>query len=433
MYSEKFSAQVRDAVEQARMASEDVQVIVRFQSEGGQRSIGRLATGAGTIKVNQEYRTIPATALSLTPAALDELTDSDDVAEVWLDETVHILLDVSTPHIRAPQVWEQLGNDGEGVTICVVDTGIDATHPDFAGRVGLTADFSGKGSAEDGNGHGTHVASTAAGTGAASGGKYIGVAPGATIMAAKALADNGSGRMSNVMAGLEWAAQNGADVLNLSLGSRGSSDGSDALSTMCNAIVDMGKIMVVAAGNSGPRQSTIGSPGAAEQVITVGASNDQDSVARFSSRGPTADGRVKPDVVAPGSRIVAARAAGTSVGQVVDEHYTTASGTSMATPHVAGLVALMLRADTGLGPAEVKRMLMATSVDINSSDLGQTEADKNIQGDGRIDALTAVQFADSGQQPPPHKPSLPVPSPTPPNPSPPIGCMAAPLKLLKLI
>lgn len=432
MYSEKFSAHVRDVIGQARAANEEVQVIVRFHSISGQRSIGRMAAAVGAIKVNQEFRLLPATALSLQPSALDELTGSDDVAEIWLDEEVHILLDVSTPHIRAPHVWEQLNNDGEGVTICVVDTGIDATHPDFTGRVGVTADFSGKGSAVDGNGHGTHVASTAAGTGAASGGKYVGVAPGATVMAAKALADNGSGRMSNVMAGLEWAAQNGADVLNLSLGSRGNSDGSDALSSMCNAIVDLGKIMVVAAGNSGPRQSTIGSPGAAEKVITVGASNDQDSVARFSSRGPTADGRVKPDVVAPGSKIAAARAAGTSVGQVVDEHYTTASGTSMATPHVAGLVALMLRADSGLGPADIKRMLMATSVDINSSGLGENEADKNIQGDGRVDALTAVQYADTGQQPPPHKPSLPVPAPPSPNPSPPIGCMAAVLRFFKI-
>lgn len=430
MYSDKFPAHVRDVIDRAREVNDQVQVIIRFHSTGSQRNIGRLTAGVGAIKVNQEFSLIPATALSMEVATLDELSVSDDVAEIWLDEDVHILLDVSTPHIRAPQVWEQLRNDGEGVTICIVDTGIDATHPDFAGRVGLTADFSGKGSAEDGNGHGTHVASIAAGTGAASGGKYIGVAPGATIMAAKALADNGSGRMSNVMAGLEWAAQNGADVLNLSLGSRGASDGSDALSTMCNAIVDLGKVMVVAAGNSGPRQRTIGSPGAADKVITVGASTDQDSVARFSSRGPTADGRVKPDVVAPGSRIVACRATGTSVGQVVDDHYTTASGTSMSCPHVAGLCALMLKADSGLEPAAVKKMLMATSVNINITESGPTPEDKYIQGDGRIDALTAAQFADTGQQPPPHKPSLPVPAPPSPNPGP--GCMAAVLNLFRI-
>ena len=427
MYSDKFPAHVRDAIEKARESDEEVQVIVRFHSAGSQRGIGRLTAGVGAIKVNREFSLIPATALSLEAATLDELSNSDEVEEIWLDEEVHILLDVSTPHIRAPQVWEQMRNDGEGVTICVVDTGIDATHPDFAGRVGLTADFSGKGSAVDGNGHGTHVASITAGTGAASGGKYLGVAPGATIMAAKVLADNGSGRMSNVMAGLEWAAQNGADVLNLSLGSRGASDGSDALSTMCNAVVDLGKTMVVAAGNSGPRQRTIGSPGAAEKVITVGASTDQDSVARFSSRGPTADGRVKPDIVAPGSKIAAARAAGTSVGQIVDDHYTTASGTSMSCPHVAGLCALMLRADSGLIPADIKKMLMATSVDINISESGPTQEDRYIQGDGRIDALTAAQYADTGQQPPPHKPSLPVPAPPSPNPAP--GCLAAALQL----
>ena len=430
MYSDKYPAHVRDVIEKARAADEEVQVIVRFHSPDSQRNIGRLTSGTGAIKVNHEFSLIPATALSLEAATLDELSDSDDVTEIWLDEVVQILLDVSTPHIRAPQVWEQMRNDGEGVTICVVDTGIDATHPDFAGRVGLTADFSGKGSAVDGNGHGTHVASIAAGTGAAGGGKYAGVAPGATIMAAKALADNGSGRMSSVMAGLEWAAQNGADVLNLSLGSRGASDGSDALSTMCNAVVDLGKIMVVAAGNGGPRQRTIGSPGAAEKVITVGASTDQDSVARFSSRGPTVDGRAKPDVVAPGSKIVAARAAGTSVGQVVDEHYTTATGTSMACPHVAGLSALMLKADSGLEPAEIKKMLMATSVDINISESGPTQEDRYIQGDGRVDALTAAQYADTGQQPPPHKPSLPVPAP--PSPNPPTGCLAAPLRLFKI-
>lgn len=431
MYTDKFSANVRDAIEGARAANEEVQVIVRFYTEEGQRSIGRLTAGSGIVKVNNAFSVIPATALSLAPNALDELTESDDVAEVWLDEAVHILLDASTPHIRAPQVWEQLSNDGEGVTICVVDTGIDAAHVDFSGRVGLTADFSGKGTAVDGNGHGTHVASIAAGNGAASGGKYIGVAPGATIMAAKVLADNGSGRMSNVMAGLEWAAQNGADILNLSLGSRGNSDGADALSTMCNAVVDLGKVMVVAAGNRGPRQRTIGSPGAADKVITVGSSNDKDSVSRFSSRGPTADGRAKPDLVAPGSKIVACRASGTSVGQVVDDNYTTASGTSMSTPHVAGLCALMLRADSGLGPTEIKNMLMATCVDINLTEESGAREAKYIQGDGRIDALTAAQYADTGQQPPPHKPSLPVPAP-PPNPDPPTGCLAAPLNLLRL-
>ena len=229
-------------------------------------------------------------------------------------------------------MWQQLGNRGEGVTVCIIDTGIDSDHPDFAGRIGLTKDFSGKGSVEDGNGHGTHVASTVAGTGAASNGKYVGVAPAASILVAKVLSDAGGGRMSDVMAGVEWAVQNGADVLNLSLGSDGNSDGKDALSTMCNVAVD--------AGNAGPGANTVGSPGAADKVITVRASTDTDGMANFSSRGPTADGRVKPDISAPGTKIIAARATGTPL----DDNYTSAQGTSMATPHVAGLCALILKA-----------------------------------------------------------------------------------------
>ncbi len=423
MAPEKFSAHVRDVVEQARITNEEVQVIVKFRSARSRRGIGSLFSGVRAITVNQDYSLIPAVALSLAPASLDELSDADEVEEIWLDEIIYMMLDVSTPLIGAPQVWERLENRGEGVTICVIDTGIDADHPDFAGRISLTADFTGKGSAADGNGHGTHVASIAAGAGTASDGKYVGVAPAASIMAAKTLSDNGSGRMSNVMAGLEWAAQNGADILNLSLGNKGSSSGADALSTMCNVIVDLGKVMVVAAGNSGPRRRTVGSPGAAEKVITVGASTDHDSIARFSSRGPTADDRVKPDLVAPGSKIVGARAANTSVGHPVDDSYTTANGTSMATPHVAGLCALMLKANAKLLPADIKSRLMATCVDIDQ--------DENAQGRGRVDALAAVHAASSAPVPtPPPTPSLPAPIPTP-EPNPAKGCLMAPLRVFK--
>ena len=122
MDSEKLSAHVRDVIEQARANDEEVQVIVRFQSAQSQRKMGSLTSGAGAIKVNQEFRLIPATALSLSPATLDELSHLDEVENVWLDEMVHILLDVSTPLIRAPEVWEQLNNTGEGVTICMPST-----------------------------------------------------------------------------------------------------------------------------------------------------------------------------------------------------------------------------------------------------------------------------------------------------------------------
>ncbi len=436
MASDKITARVRSVVEQAAASGEPVPVIVKFKDA---RGIGAFRSRVGemaAMSVEQEYQIIPAVALKADPARLDELAELEEVEQVWFDEEVHTMLDVSVPHIGAPQIWQELNNRGEGVTICVVDTGIDSSHPDFEGRIGFTSDFSGKGSVDDGNGHGTHVASIAAGSGAASNGKYVGVAPGASIMVAKVLADNGSGRMSNVMAGVEWAAQNGADVINLSLGSSGSSDGTDALSTICNAVVDMGKTVVVAAGNDGPGSSTVGSPAAAEKVITVGASTDNDQIASFSSRGPTADGRVKPDVVAPGSGIVAARATGTSMGRPVDDRYTQANGTSMATPHVTGLCALILKANPGMLGADVKQRLMSTAVDLG--------LDGNVQGSGRVDAVAAVKGApEPTPEPPPEPeptPPPPEPEPTPPPPEPeptpppaPPGCLGSILKVIGLI
>lgn len=421
MALEKYSAPVRDVIEQARVTNEEVPVIVKFRSEQSKWAIRTRSDVTSTLTIKQDYHLIPATALSADLASLDRLSDADEVEVIWLDEPVSILLDVSTPLIRAPYVWEHWGYQGEGVTICVIDTGIDVDHPDFAGRIRLTADFTNKGSAADGNGHGTHVVSIVAGTGQASAGKYIGVAPAAMIMAAKVLTDKGSGQMSGVMAGLEWAARNGADVLNLSLGSEGSSDGSDALCTMCNAIVDLGKVVVVAAGNSGPRRRTIGSPGAAEKVITVGASTDRDRIARFSSRGPTADGRLKPDLVAPGSNIVAARAAATSMGRVVNDMYTSANGTSMAAPHVVGLCALMLQANPQLLPADIKSKLMNTCLDIDQ--------DETVQGGGRVDALAALLEPGAPlPEPIPDPPPIPEPSPLPPG----GGCLTAILRVFSL-
>ena len=421
MALEKYSAPVRDVIEQARVTNEEVPVIVKFRSEQSKWAIRTRSDVTSTLTIKQDYHLIPATALSADLASLDRLSDADEVEVIWLDEPVSILLDVSTPLIRAPYVWEHLGYQGEGVTICVIDTGIDADHPDFAGRIRLTADFTNKGSAADGNGHGTHVVSIVAGTGQASAGKYAGVAPAAMIMAAKVLTDKGSGQMSGVMAGLEWAARNGADILNLSLGSEGSSDGSDALCTMCNAIVDLGKVVVVAAGNSGPRRRTIGSPGAAEKVITVGASTDRDRIARFSSRGPTADGRLKPDLVAPGSNIVAARAAATSMGRVVNAMYTSANGTSMAAPHVVGLCALMLQANPQLLPADLKSKLMNTCRDIDQ--------DETVQGGGRVDALAALLEPGAPlPEPLPDPPPIPEPSPLPPG----GGCLTAMLRVFSL-
>lgn len=432
--SDKLTPRTRDLIQSARGGGEPVPVIVQFKAGRGREVFATGSREISAMNVTQDYSIIPAAAVAVDPNQIDALAELEGVENVWFDEPVHTMMDVSVPHMGADKVWQQLGNRGEGVTVCIIDTGIDSDHPDFAGRIGLTKDFSGKGSVEDGHGHGTHVASTVAGTGAASNGKYMGVAPAASIMVAKVLSDAGGGRMSDVMAGVEWAVQSGADVLNLSLGSDGNSDGKDALSTMVNAAVDAGKVVVVAAGNAGPGANTVGSPGAAEKPITVGASTDADGMANFSSRGPTADGRVKPDISAPGTKIIAARATGTSMGQAVDDNYTSAQGTSMATPHVAGLCALMLKANPRLTPAQVKGILRDTSINLN--------LDANIQGQGRVDALAAVTAAAAVPPPGPPKPDPkptpeptpePTPTPTPTPPKTPIGCLGAILKVFGLL
>ncbi|HEY9334365.1 MAG TPA: S8 family serine peptidase, partial [Kribbella sp.] len=171
--------------------------------------------------------------------------------KIWLDGSVRASLDVSVPQIGAPVAW-QAGYDGTGTQVAVLDTGADTAHPDLAGRIGLQADFTEKGSIADGHGHGTHVAATVAGSGAASGGSRKGAAPGAELMIGKVLDDGGSGLDSAVIAGMEWAANNGADVVNMSLGSNSPSNGFDLISEVANELTDeYHSLFVAAAGNLG--------------------------------------------------------------------------------------------------------------------------------------------------------------------------------------
>jgi serine protease AprX len=263
------------------------------------------------------------------------------------------------------------------------------------------------------------VASIAAGSGAASEGKYRGVAPEATLYAAKVLDAGGGGTMSGVMAGIEWAVDQGVHVINLSLGSDESCDGTDALSTLCDeAVRQYGIVVCVAGGNAGPRAGTIGSPGCARWVITIGAVNDSDQIASFSSRGPTADGRVKPDLVFPGVDIVAAQASGTALGTVIAPGYVQLSGTSMATPHAAGSAALLLQAERSITPNQVKWALLTTAVQLGEN--------PNAQGGGRGDVLAAYQKVVN--QPLPELPE--PPEPAPPGGPPPSGCLAQVRRLL---
>jgi len=383
-------------------------VIVEYATEQ------RVLRGAPPVRGLQHvrrYRLRPYEQVYATPSAIAALEEEPEVVRIFEDLPVHAYLDVSVPHIQVPRVWDE-GLSGDGIRIAVLDTGVDAEHPDLRDRIVANTDFTGEG-LEDLNGHGTHCASAAVGTGAASNGKYRGVAPGASLYAAKVLDAGGYGMTSDVMAGVDWAVEQGVHVISLSLGSAGPGDGTDALSEICDAAVEAGTLVLVAAGNDGPTPYTVGAPGCARLVITIGASNDQDAVASFSSRGPTRDGRVKPDVVLPGVGIVAARARGTGMGTVVNDYYTSASGTSMATPQGAGVCALLLEAEPDLAPAEIKARLMDTAIDLGE--------DPYAQGRGRVDAWRALQAETA-----PQDPSLPPPVPQP---NPVDGCRSALLRL----
>ena len=304
------------------------------------------------------------------------------VQKLWLDGKVTADLDRSVAQIGAPTAWEA-GYDGTGVTVAVLDTGVDAEHPDLAGQVGAEENFSESDTVQDGFGHGTHVAATIAGTGAGSDGLRKGVAPGATILSGKVLDDEGSGWESDIIAGMEWAVGAEADVVNMSLGG-GPTDGTDPLSVAVNELSDTtDTLFVVSAGNDGPGASTVGTPGSADRALTVGAVDRDESLADFSSRGPRlGDLAIKPDITAPGVDIAAARASGTSMGTPVDALYTRASGTSMAAPHVAGAAALLAAQHPTWTDEQLKDGLVSTA---RLGDLTEYE-----QGGGRVDVSRAV-------------------------------------------
>ena len=331
-------------------------------------------------------------AVHLNYTTIFDLAETPQITHIWLDREFQISQDQNIGIIEDPTELTQIETsynrtiDGSGITIAILDTGIDATHPDFyfpngTSKITGAASFTGE-TPNDNNGHGTDVASIAAGTGAASQGEYAGVAPGASLLNVKVLDDNGMGAESWIISGIQWAVDNNATIINMSFTGDTSSDGTDPLSTTINWATQQGVVCVVAAGNSGPSTYSVDSPGAAESAITVGASTSNDVVASFSSVGPTADNRIKPDVVAPGVDIVAARAAGTSMGTPISQYYTVASGTSMAAPEVAGAAALLLDAHPSWTPSQIKMALANYAEELGANVLQQ--------GSGRIDVCRAV-------------------------------------------
>lgn len=310
-------------------------------------------------------------------AKTDSLQFEHGIEKIWLDGRVEATLENSVPQIGAPTAWES-GFTGKGIKVAVLDSGIDRNHPDVAGQLDEAVSFVPGETVDDGNGHGTHVASTVLGTGAASDGKNKGVAPEARLVVGKVLSDQGSGLDSWIIDGMEWASER-AKVVNMSLGTSEPSDGTDPMSQAVNKISkEKGTLFVIAAGNSGA-EGSIGSPGAADSALTIGAVDKTDNLAYFSSKGPRfGDMGLKPDLSAPGVGILAAR----SNFAPGSGFYSSKDGTSMATPHVAGAAAILLQKNPDWNGSQLKETLMSTSKKLNYSAFHA--------GTGRLDVPAAL-------------------------------------------
>lgn len=354
-------------------------------------------------KIISTFTSFPFLAVELPYREIFNLASQNFVAHVFLDTKIKPCLDESVPLIKPPTEWNQLETqfgfpiNGSGIRIAILDSGIDTNHPDLDDfdddpattdpKVIAEACFTGEGHTHDNRGHGTHCASIAAGTGNASGYQYVGVAPGAYLLNGKVIHDLGYGTTSWSISGIEWAISQSANIISISFGSDpwgGSGNGTDPLSLTVDWAVNQGAICTIAAGRYGSwGEFSIATPGVAKLAITVGATNQEDIVTPSSSRGPTGDFRLKPDVCAPGAFIIAARANNSDMGNPVNEYYTSASGTSMATPHVAGAAALILQTHPTWNPMMVKSALMGNAKPLENTVLWK-------QGAGRIQICEAL-------------------------------------------
>jgi subtilisin family serine protease len=301
-------------------------------------------------RVDKKFHKIPAVVTEASPEEIVKIASYKSVEKIYLNEKVNLLLNNSVPMIKANQVVAE-GIDGTGIKVCIVDTGIDDSHPSLKPLIAEYDFLNNDTDATDDNGHGTHVAGIIASQDPI----YKGVAPGTSLMVAKAFDAYGLGDYADVMEGIEWCADNGADIISLSLGGDKTyskdCDG-DPIAALVNNIVSDGIIVVVSAGNSGT--SGLTSPGCASKAIAVGAVDKDGIVADFSSRGN------ELDLVAPGVSIKSTVPT-TNCNLCDTSGFKYLSGTSMAAPHVAGVIALLLQSNPSLSVDQIKNALYSTT------------------------------------------------------------------------
>lgn len=347
-------------------------------------------------------------AVMQVPASqLKSLAQNEDIISISKSRTMH-LLDTSKAvsatkeeaytyglnKINLPGLKAKAPSiNGLGVRVGILDTGIDASHPDLKDRVLMFKDFiNGKSSPYDDNEHGTHVAGTISGGNAS--GTTIGIAPAVKLIIGKVFSSSGSASEADLLRAMQWIADpdgnpqtnDGPSLVSNSWGGGEPSSSMDPMDdSFCKAIagwVKVGILPVFAAGNSGPSKGSVNLPGACPQVLTAGATDENDKIARFSSRGPAhwkSGDVIKPTVSAPGVKVISSVPGG---------KYAAFSGTSMATPHVAGLAALVVQANPNISVENIQKAIISGATHLGSVD-GQEP--NNDYGAGRIDAVNTIK------------------------------------------
>src|SRR6266545_864313 len=372
----------------------DVTALVEFGYDDSRADLPLIVTGTGAGTGVAALRAVPGgTAFHAPKKGIEAVwrnlsggtgLRAASASKLWLDGLLKPVLTESVPQVGAPAAWAA-GFTGDGVKVGVVDSGIDATHPDLAGRVVAARNFHEDGDDRDLTGHGTHVAATIAGIGAD--GAHKGVALGAKLVSARVCNPDGCPE-SAILDGMQWVAGQGVRVINMSLGGT-DTEGRDLLEEAVDRITaQSGVLFVIAAGNSGEEgDGTVGTPGSADSALTVGAVTKTDELAGFSSRGPRlGDGALKPDITAPGVSIVAAFSKD-AVEPPRDPRpggRAALSGTSMATPHVAGGAAVLAQRHPDWKPAQLKSALMGSA---------KTSPDIQVyaQGAGGLDLARGIK------------------------------------------
>lgn len=351
----------------AGIGTEKVKVIIAFHEQPGPAEEALIRAFGGSVKFT--YDIVPAIAATVPLAALEGLSRNPKVARIEADVEIHALgetLPWGVDQIDAELV-HKAGNTGDGIKVAVIDSGVDRSHPDLFGQVAGGYDFVNDDTLPmDDNGHGTHVAGTiAAITGNEVG--VIGVAPKVSIYALKVLDASGSGNFSNIIAALQWCIDNGIQITNNSYGS--STNPGLSVETAFISAETAGILNIAAAGNEGNRKGTgdsVGYPAAYDSVVAVAATDSNNVRAYFSSTGP------KVEISAPGVSINST---------IPNNSYATYSGTSMASPHVAGVAALVKFANPSWTPDQIRSKMITTA-----DPLG----DPNWYGAGLVDAEEAA-------------------------------------------